>query len=108
MPLDLTKESRGEVVEQVGEGGVMWEMAAASSHNCVFLIPKSVTSERPIAHMSTMIRWLEALPAPEVAKWQQKESVEWDATDGRAGGAERTAWETLLEMDRFRLPYRIK
>ena len=27
--------------------------------------------------------------------------TEWDATDGRAGGAERTVWETLFEMERF-------
>ena len=25
----------------------------------------------------------------------------WDVTDGRYGGAERTVWETLLEMQRF-------
>ena len=24
--------------------------------------------------------------APEVAKWQQKYRVDWDATDGRNGG----------------------
>ena len=27
--------------------------------------------------------------------------VEWDATDGRNGGAERAMWETSLEMGRF-------
>ena len=38
-----------------------------------------------------------------MAKWQQKYRVEWDATDGRSGGAERTVGrrETLLEMERF-------
>ena len=43
-----------------------------------FLIPKNVTSEQPIALMPTMIRWWEALTAPEVAKWQMKYRVEWE------------------------------
>ena len=76
-------------------------MAAASVHDDVFLIPKNVTSERPIALLPTMIRWWEVLRAPGVAKWQQKYRVEWDATDERNGGADRTVWETLLEMERF-------
>ena len=36
-----------------------------------------------------------------VAKWQQKYRVEWDATDGRNGGTQRTVWEVLMEMHRF-------
>ena len=52
-----------------------------------------------------MIRWKEALRAPEVAKGQQKYRVDWDATDGRNGGAQCTVWEILLEMERFR--YRV-
>ena len=64
-------------------------------------MPENVTSERPIALMPTLIRWCEALRAPEVAKWQQKYRVECDATDGRNGGAQRTAWEVLIEMERF-------
>ena len=39
--------------------------------------------------------------APEVAKWQQKYRVDWDATDGRNGGAQRTEREVLMEMERF-------
>ena len=66
-----------------------------------FLIPKNVTSERPIALMPTLTGWWEALRAPEVAKWQQKYRVGWDATDGRNGGAQRTVWELLMEMERF-------
>ena len=49
----------------------------------------------------TMIRWLEALRAPEVSKWQHKSRIEWDATDGRNVGDERIVWGTLLEMERF-------
>ena len=60
-----------------------------------FLILKNVTSERPIALTPTLIRWWEALRAPKVAKWQQKYRVEWDATDGRNGGAQRTVWEVF-------------
>ena len=66
-----------------------------------FLIPKNVTSERPIALMPTLIRCWEALRAPEVAKLQQKCRVDWDATDGRNGGAQQTVWEFLMEMERF-------
>ena len=61
-----------------------------------FLIPKNVTSERPIALMPILIRWW------EVAKWQQKYRVDRDATDSRNGGAQQTVWEMLLEMERFR------
>ena len=69
-----------------GKDGARWKMAAACLHNDVFfLIPKNVTSERPIALMPTLIHWWEALRAPEVAKWQQKYRVDWDATDGRNG-----------------------
>ena len=51
------------------------------------MIPKNVTSERPIALMPKMNRWWEALRAPEVAKWERKYCVELGATDGRNGGA---------------------
>ena len=55
----------------------------------------------PIALVPTLIRWREALRAPEVAKWQQKYRVDWDATDGHNGGAQRTVWEVLMKMERF-------
>ena len=82
-------------MEQSGK----WPQQACTT--VFFLIPKNVTSERPIALMPTLVRWCEAMRAPEVAKWQQKYHVEWDATDGRNGGAQRTVWEVLMEMERF-------
>ena len=100
VPLDLTKETRGKVVEfleKVEQCG-RWQQACT---RMFFLSPNSVTTERPIALMPEMVRWCEALRAPEVAKWQHKYRFEWDTTDGRNGGAERTVWETLLEMKRF-------
>ena len=36
-----------------------------------------------------------------MAKWQQKYRVDSDATDGRNGGAQRTVWEAMMEMERF-------
>ena len=96
VPLDLTKETRGEIVEfleKVEQSG-KWSQQACTT--MFFLIPKNVTGERPIALMPTLIRWWEALRAPEVAKWQQKYRV------GRSGGAQRTVWEVLMEMERFR------
>ena len=49
--------------------------------------------------MPTLMRWCEAFRAPEVAKWQQKHRVDWDGADGRNGGAQRTVWATLMEME---------
>ena len=81
--MDFTKEPRGEIIveflERVEQSG-KWPQQACTM--MFFLIPKTVTSERPIALMPTLIRWWEALRAPEVAKWQQKYRVDWDATYG--------------------------
>ena len=49
-----------------------------------------------------MIRWWEALSAPELAKWHLKYRVDWDAIDGRNGGGQQRVWEILLEMQRFK------
>ena len=84
--LDLTKETRRgtvEFLEKVEQSG-RWSQQACTT--MFFLIPKNVTSEWPIARIPTLIRWWEALRAPEVAKWQQKYRVDWDATDGTNGG----------------------
>ena len=99
--LDLTKETMGKIVEfleKVEQSG-RWPQQACVT--MFFLIPKNVTSERLIALMPTLIRWWEALRAPE-AKCQQKYRVDWDALDGRNGGAQQTVWEILLEMERFK------
>ena len=90
---DLTKETRGELVELLEkmEQSGKWPQQACTT--MFFLIPTIVTSERPIALMPTLIRWWEA----SVAKWQQKYRVDWDATDGRNGGAQQTVWEILME-----------
>ena len=74
--LDLTKETRGKVVEfsdKVAQCG-RWPQQACTT--MFFLIPKNVTSERPAALVPTSLRWWEALRAPEVAKWQQKYRVD--------------------------------
>ena len=64
VPLDLTKETRGEIVEflqKVKQSG-KWPQQTCTT--MFFLIPKNVTS-------------------------------------GRNGGAQRTVWEILVEMERF-------
>ena len=48
----------------------------------MFLNPKNVTSERPIALMPTLIQWWEAMKVPKVVKWQHRCWIDWDATDG--------------------------
>ena len=78
-----------EFLEKVQQSG-KWPQQACTT--MFFLIPKNLTFERPIAVMPTKIRWWEALRAPEVATWQQKYCIDWDATDGRNGGAQRTVW----------------
>ena len=99
VPLDLTKETRGgEFLEKVEQSG-NWPQQACTT--MFFLILKNVTKERPIALMPTLIRWWEAFRAPEVAKWQQKYRVDWDATDGRNGGAQQTVVGNFDGMERF-------
>ena len=98
-PLGRDERNKKRNCGDTGKGGTKWKMAAASLHNDVLLISKNVTRERPIALMPTLICWWEALRAPEVAKWQQKYRVDWDAAGGRNGGAQRTVWETLMEME---------
>ena len=101
VPLNFTRETKGEAVEfskKVAQCG-RWPQQACTT--MFFLIPKNVPNERPIALVLTMIRWWEALRAPEVAEWQQQYRIGWDATDGPNGAAERTVWGTLQEMERF-------
>ena len=69
VPLDLTKETRGEIVEFQEEEEVSGKWRQETCTTMFFLIPKNVTSERPIALMPTLIRWWEALRAREVMKW---------------------------------------
>ena len=86
------KTTSGEVVEflvKVKQCGSLLQQACTMMF---FLTPKDVTSERPIARMPTMVRWWEALRAPEVAKWQQKmkwqsqqQTVDIPAPQGRWG-----------------------
>ena len=97
VPLDLSRGEVVELLEKVEQCGT-WPQQACTT--MFFLIPKNVTSERPIALVPTMIRWWEGLRAPEVTKWQERHRVGWDATDGRNGEAARTVWATLLEMNR--------
>ena len=87
--MGLTKNTREIIVGVLGEGGAEWQMTATSLHNDVLLDSKNVTTEGPVALMPTLIRWWEALRASEVAKWQEKYRIDWDATDGRNGGARR-------------------
>ena len=79
--LDLTKETRGEIakfLENAKQSGY-WPQQACTT--MFFLILENVTSERPIALMPTLIRWWEALRAPEVAKWHQKYRIKWQTTE---------------------------
>ena len=57
-PLNLTKETRGEIVELKVEQSGKWPQQACTA--MFFLIPKNVTSEWPIALMPTLVGSLES------------------------------------------------
>ena len=108
VPLDMARETREvmDILENVEQCG-KWPQQACTTM-LFFLIREHITSERPIALMPTLIRWWEALREPEVATWQYKYRIEWEATDGRNGGSQRMVWEMLLEMERLKKPGRRK
>ena len=81
-----------EKVEQSGK----WPQQACTT--MFFLIPKNVSSERPIALLLTIIRWWEV----SRVKWQHKYRIDSDASDGRNGGAQRIVWEILLEIEKLK------
>ena len=66
-PLDLTKETRGEIVESLEkvERSGKWPQQAWTT--MFFLIPKSVTSEWPIALIPTLVGSLESTCSSKVA-----------------------------------------
>ena len=100
--LDFCEGTRGKFVVFLAkvEQCVQWPAQASTLPFLHF--PKHVTSERPIALLPTLLRWWEWLRAPVVQEWEKKRRrVKWDATEGRNGGAARTAWEALLEMERY-------
>ena len=86
--------------------GKRWEqsekMAAASLYkHCFFLIPKNVTSEWPLALMSTMISFVGSHKgAGGWQKRQYKYRIEWDAADGRKWRSFSEQCGILLEMER--------
>ena len=98
----LAVQAEAEELERLKELGQSGKWPQQACTTMLFSIPKKVTSERPIALMPTLIRWWEAMRAPEVAKWQQRYRIEWDVTDGRNGGAQRTVWEILMEVERVK------
>ena len=57
IPLDLTKETRREIVEMLEEVEQCGKWPQQACTTMFFLIPTNVTSERPIALMPTFIRW---------------------------------------------------
>ena len=105
VPSNLTKETRGGIVEfleKVEQSG-NWPQQACTT--MFFLIPKNVTSERPIALMPTLTRWWEALRAPEVAKWQWRSPTNcvrnfdgMDRFSGHAKGVDQGAVALVLDQ----------
>ena len=37
-----------------------------------------------------------------MATWQQRYRIDWDAIDGRNGGAQRIVWENWVEVERLK------
>ena len=75
VPFGMTRDRREEVVEFLEKAEQSGKCPQQACTAMFFLIPKNVTSERPIALVPTLM--------PTVAKWQQKYRVDWDPTDGR-------------------------
>ena len=85
----------------LGEGGAVWKMAAASLHDDVLLDSEERHERAPpcaYAYDDSLVGSAASARgygiAAQVSCW-------WDATGGRNGGAERTVWGTVLEMERF-------
>ena len=94
----MTKETREEIVEFLE-----WNKSGKWPHDDVLLDTEECNErEADCVCADVDFAWWEALRAPEVAKGQQKHRVDWDATDGRNGGAQRTVWAILMEMERFK------
>ena len=102
VPLDSAKETRKEVVEFLEKKKQCDNCPQQVCTTRYFLIPKTITSERSIALMSTTIRWWEVLRTSEVTKKKNEYRLEWDVTDGRTGGAQRIVWEIMMEMEKFK------
>ena len=70
-PLDLTKLEIVEFLEKVEQSG-KWPQQACTT--MFFLIPKNVTSERPIVLKPTLIRWWEAFESTRSGEVAAEES----------------------------------
>ena len=57
VPLNLTKETRGEIVEFLEKVEQSGQWPQQDCTTMFPLIPKNVTRERPIALMPTLLRW---------------------------------------------------
>ena len=68
VPLNLTEETRKEIVEFLEKVEQSGKSPQQECTTMFFLIPKNVASQRPIALVPTLIRWWEAVRAPEEAK----------------------------------------
>ena len=71
-PPGFDNKNDGKIVEFLEKVELSGRLPQQACTTMFFLMPKNVTSERPIALMPTLIRWWEALRATEVAKWQQR------------------------------------
>ena len=71
-PPEFDNTNDGKIVEFLEKVELSGRLPQQACTTMFFLMPKNVTSERPIALMPTLIRWWEALRATEVAKWQQR------------------------------------
>ena len=61
----------------------------------------SSPSEKQMALLPTLIRWWEWLTAPIVQEWKKRSRAKCDATEGSNGGAVGSAWDALLDMDKY-------
>ena len=77
--LDLTKVVCDELAEFLPKVEQCGGVAAAGVPYHLFLIPKNVTSKRPIVLLPTLTRWWKCSRGPVVKEWQERHRVSWDA-----------------------------
>ena len=100
VPLDLEQETRREVVEgleKVEQCG-RWPQQACTT---IFLDSEKCHERASHCAYACDHSLVGSFASARGCELEHKYRIEWRDTDGRKGGAERTVWGTLLEMESF-------
>ena len=73
------------------------------AHFSSFSFQTNVTSERPVALRTAVIRWWEWQRAPWIQERKKRSNIRWNAAERNYGGAGRAVPEALLEIGQVQL-----